>query len=41
VERDFVAVPAKRLRRRIGDGVVETSGIGMSEDNGYVHIVFP
>ena len=37
VESDVVAVLPKRVRRRVGDGVVETSGIRMGEDDRDVH----
>jgi hypothetical protein len=33
VQQDVVAVLPKSIRRRVGDGVIETSGIRMSEDD--------
>ena len=37
VKNDLVTVSAKRVCRRAGDGVVETPGIRMGEDDGNVH----
>jgi hypothetical protein len=37
VEHDLVAILSGRRRRRLGDGVVEASGVGMSEDDRDIH----
>ena len=40
VEGYLVAVFLQRVNRRLGYGVVEASGMGMAEDDGYSHVTF-